>query len=91
MVYTKKYFEENRDSINTKRRSKYSSVVRKADYQKNKDVISQLGKEDVKQCPICTIDFRRTYLRKHMLNRHKLSENQLPTNLCLKITPDSKL
>ena len=84
MAYTKKYFEENRDLINKKRRNKYSSLVRKEEYQKNKNTISQLGKEDVKRCPICTIDYRRTYLKKHMLNRHKMSEEELPTDLCCK-------
>ena len=65
-------------------------------YQKYRDVYLQKKREryelqkeefkkDVKQCPICQIDYRRMYLKKHMLNRHKMSEEELPTDLCCKL------
>lgn len=83
MAYTKKYLEVNREIINLKRREKYSSDARKADYKLKRDEISQKGKLDVKSCPICQINYRRTYLKKHMINRHKLSEDELPHDLCV--------
>ena len=67
----------------------------RASYEKYRDVYLQTKREryelqkedfkqDVKQCPICQINYRRTYLKKHMLNRHKMSEEELPTDLCCK-------
>ena len=77
------YIEANREIINFKRRKRYCSETRKADYKHKRDEISQKGKLDVKPCPICKIDYRRTYLKKHMINRHKMSEDELPHDLCI--------
>lgn len=72
MAYTKKYLEANRECINEKRRSKYSSEIRKQEYAENREEILRKGKEDRALCPLCKLDFRRLYIRKHIMTRHKL-------------------
>ena len=78
MAYTKKYLESNRDFINAKRRAKYSSEFRKQEYADKRDLILQKGKEDRALCPYCKLDFRRLYIPKHIVTRHKIS---IPDNL----------
>lgn len=46
--------------------------------------IKEDAKLDVKPCPICTINYRRLYLKKHMMLRHKLPESELPFDLLCK-------
>ena len=70
MAYTQKYVETNRDKINEKRRVKYSSEVRKAQYQEKREEILKKGKEDRANCPLCGLDFRRLYISKHIATRH---------------------
>jgi hypothetical protein len=79
MAYTREYVEANREKINEKRRVKYSTEHRKAEYQEKREEILRKGKEDRSNCPLCGLDFRRLYIKKHLITRHKLTE--LPENL----------
>lgn len=78
MPYTEKYAEANREKINEKRRDKYSSELRKAEYAAKRQDILQRGKEDRATCPLCNLDFRRLYIKKHIITRHKIDP---PENL----------
>ena len=79
MAYSEKYLETNRDKINERRRVKYSTEYRKAAYKDKREEILRKGKEDRANCPLCGLDFRRLYIKKHIITRHKLTE--LPANL----------
>ena len=57
------FYHTHKDEINLKRRQSY---------ELKKDAISKAGKEDVRTCPLCNIDYRRVYLRAHLQNRHKV-------------------
>lgn len=71
MAYSTAYLEANRETINYKRRTKYSSVDRKAEYREKRLDILKQGKEDRAICPLCGLDFRRLYIKKHIMTRHK--------------------
>lgn len=71
MTYTKQYIEANRETINMKKREKYSSEQRKAEYQMKRKEILKKGKEDRANCPLCGLDFRRLYIPRHIATRHK--------------------
>jgi hypothetical protein len=71
MAYTQKYLENNRKTINEKRRAKYSSEARKEEYITKREEILKRGKEDRALCPMCGLDFRRLYIPKHIATRHK--------------------
>ena len=43
------------------------------------------SKADVKCCPLCQIEYKRKYLRTHMMNRHKLTDDELPLGLMDKV------
>lgn len=73
MAYTRKYADANRDLINEKRRAKYSTIDRKLEYKQHREEILRKGKEDRMPCPLCGLDFRRLYIKKHILTRHKLT------------------
>ena len=74
MAYTQKYLETNREIINQKRRDKYVSRDRKAEYQLHREAILKRGKEDRASCPLCGLEFRRLYIPKHIKARHKEQE-----------------
>ena len=74
MAYTQKYLDENREMINQKRREKYVSRDRKAEYQLHREAILKRGKEDRASCPLCGLEFRRLYIPKHIKARHKEEE-----------------
>lgn len=65
------YIEANRETINLKRRQKYNTEIRKAEYQEKREEILKKGKEDRAICPLCRLDFRRLYIKKHIVTRHK--------------------
>lgn len=65
------YIETNRETINLKRRQKYNTEIRKAEYQEKREGILQKGKEDRALCPLCGLDFRRLYIKRHIVTRHK--------------------
>ena len=79
MAYTREYVEANREKINLKRRQRYNTDYRKVEYQEKREEILRKGKEDRANCPLCGLDFRRLYIKKHIITRHKLKE--LPENL----------
>ena len=64
------YIEANRDIINEKRRSRYSSEQRKAEYQQKRTKILKKSRLDRACCPLCGIDFRRLYIPQHIATRH---------------------
>ena len=72
------YIEANRETINLKRRQRYNTDYRKAEYQEKREEILRKGKEDRANCPLCNLDFRRLYIRKHIVTRHKTNP---PENL----------
>ena len=71
MGYTKEYADKNRESINEKRRMKYSSELRKEEYNKQRCAILEKGRSDRAECPLCGLEFRRLYIPKHIATRHK--------------------
>ena len=81
MAYTREYVETNREKINGNRRVKYSPQNRKAEYQQNREDILKRGKEDRSNCPLCGLDFRRLYIPKHVVTRHKISKEDYE-NMC---------
>ncbi len=87
MAYTRKYVEANREKINEKRRDKYSAELRKAEYQMKREEILQKGKDDRAICPLCGLDFRRLYIKKHVVTRHKLSTPPENLNELIKCVP----
>lgn len=76
MAYSKEYYQQNREVINKKRRDSYSSETRRKDYIMNKESILEKLKHNRKTCNLCRFDFRSSYLKKHLLTRHKLSEEE---------------
>ena len=81
MVYTKQYIEANRETINMKKREKYSSEQRKAEYQMKLEEILKNGKEDRANCSLCGLDFRRLYIPKHIATRHTPKRITCPDDL----------
>ena len=80
----KSYRERHPDRVKISSQICYQKY-RDINLQKKRDRYAtqkEIFKLDVKQCPICQIDYRRIYLKKHMVNRHKLSEDELPPDLC---------
>jgi len=71
MGYTRAYVEAHRGTINEKRRIKYSTERRKEEYKNKREEILQRGKEDRAICPLCGLSFRRLYIPKHIVTRHK--------------------
>jgi hypothetical protein len=71
MAYTQEYIETHRDAINTKKRQKYSSERRRAEYYRTRGAILKKGREDRANCPLCGLDFRRLYIPRHIATRHK--------------------
>ena len=78
MAYTREYLEKNRDAINDKRRAKYCTEKRKAKYQQKREELLQRSKGDRACCPLCNLEFRRLYIKSHIVTRHKV---QPPENL----------
>ena len=74
MAYTPEYLEKNREIINEKRRDKYVSRDRKAEYQMHREAILKRGREDRAQCPLCKLEFRRLYIPRHIETRHKIDK-----------------
>ena len=72
MPYTKEYQEANREIINKKRREKYDRDARKAYYDRTRVEMLQRGKEDRAHCPLCGLEFRRLYIPRHIVTRHKM-------------------
>ena len=67
------------NSINENRRMNYSSEKRREVYERTRVEVLQKLKEDRAPCPLCGLDFRRLYIRKHLVTRHRLTE--VPDNL----------
>lgn len=72
----RKYIQKNRESRNTKKRE---------EYMRDRDKILERSRTDLKQCPICTINYRRLYLPHHMMNRHNIHKENLPSDLLCKV------
>ena len=72
----RKYIEKNRESRNAKKRE---------EYMRDRDNILEKNRTDLKQCPICTKNYRRLYLPHHMVNRHKFQRDNLPPDLLCKV------
>lgn len=81
MGYSEEYLETHRETINKKRREAYVSADRKADYRAKREAILSAGKEDRANCPLCGLDFRRLYIPKHVVTRHKMSKEDF-MNMC---------
>ena len=75
MGYTKEYADKNRESINEKRRMKYSSELRKEEYKKQRCAVLEKGRSDRAECPLCGLEFRRLYIPKHIATRHKKTDS----------------
>ena len=75
------YIEANREDINYKRRMRYNSVARKEEYDANRETILLQKKNDRGICPLCKLDFRRLYIKQHIVTRHKLSMEEA-SKLC---------
>ena len=58
---------------------------KKARYQIEKESRLAASKADVKLCPICNITYKRKYLARHMMNRHQLDPQELPSGLMDKV------
>jgi hypothetical protein len=84
MPNSREYLERNREHINELKRLKYSSDARKMAYAANRETILKDLRQNKVMCPICTLDFHRYYIRKHLVGRHKLeaenAENLLKNN-----------
>ena len=78
----RKYIEKNRESRNLKKRE---------DYMRDRNNILEKSRTDLKQCPICTINYRRLYLPHHMVNRHKIQRENLPPDLLCKAVQKKEL
>ena len=72
MPNSKEYLERNRAHINELNRLKYNSEARKMAYAANRETILRDLRENKIECPICTLEFHRYYIRKHLVGRHKL-------------------
>ena len=79
MAYTRSYVEANREKINEKKRMKYSTENRKAEYREKREEILQKSKEDRAICPLCGLDYRRLYIPRHIETRHcKVLKSGMP-------------
>lgn len=87
MSYQRKYFEANRDKINERRRANYNSEKRIEEYTLNKEEILRKGREDRALCPFCKLDFRRPYIRRHIVTRHKIEVPENLDELIASVTP----
>jgi hypothetical protein len=67
------YHVANRDVINVKK---------KMLYQQTRVARLEKEKKDVRACPVCEINFRRLYLKKHLLHRHKFDQEKVDELLC---------
>jgi len=79
------YVEANRESINLKRRNRYNSEQRRAEYQEKRETILKRGREDRSNCPLCGLDFRRLYIKRHIVTRHKLTDFNLDELICKQV------
>jgi hypothetical protein len=88
--YDRKYREMHGDRVRASTKACYLKhheeykANKRARYQLEKEQRSEASKADVKGCPICQIQYKRNYLKKHMMNRHKLTEEELPEDLCVR-------
>ena len=60
--------------------------MKRQKYQENREAILQKGRNDKQECPICKIEYRRLYLKRHLLSRHKFDEEII----CQMIQPKVK-
>ena len=72
MGYSREYHLKNKDRLNANRRNRYDSEARKTDYRENRESILLAKKEDRANCPLCQLDYRRLYIPRHLVTRHKL-------------------
>ena len=86
MGYSQKYFQLNQNRINAKRRDKYNSERRKAKYQENREQILLKLRQDRCLCPLCGLEYRRLYIKRHLIGRHKIVEH-LVLDLLKPLTP----
>ena len=66
------YYQKHKEIVNERRQTHYS---------KNREYILERMRNDTQECPICKMDFRRLYLKTHML-RHKLDVEKVNDLLC---------
>ena len=81
MVSSAAYIDANRETINYKRRMRYNSEARKREYDENRESILLQTKNDRGECPLCKLDFRRLYIKQHIVTRHKLNMEEA-SKLC---------
>lgn len=62
----------DREEVNERRRKRYCSETRRELYQKKREEILESGKADRARCPMCQLDFRRLYIPRHIVTRHKV-------------------
>ena len=66
--HCRNYARKNRELINQRKR---------ASYHANREAILAKRKEKIAHCPLCGFDFCNvTYLKEHLINRHKLSPEE---------------
>ena len=86
----KTYRETHRERIRAAEKACYMKhqeeykAKKRARYQIEKEERLAANKADVKLCPMCHINYKRNYLKKHMMNRHNLGEDQLPADIACK-------
>ena len=82
MESDRRYIEITRESRNAKKREQYV---------RDRDKVLEKSRTDLKQCPICTINYRRLYLPHHMVNRHLIQRENLPPGLLRKVVQNKYL
>ena len=60
--------------VTNSRRRIYDAEKRKVRYQRTRLEVLRKGKEDRAECPLCGLDFRRLYIKKHIVTRHKIPD-----------------
>ena len=82
MESDRRYIEITRESRNAKKREQYV---------RDRDKVLEKSRTDLKQCPICTINYRSLYLPHHMVNRHLIQRENLPPGLLRKVVQNKYL
>ena len=77
MANSKEYLERNKEAINRQRRENYQSEVRRDKYRANREQILQKLRDDRAMCPLCSIEYRRLYLKRHLMGRHGLESSSV--------------
>ena len=93
-MYDREYYEANRERINARHRENYAkhrdvwNAKRRSGYLRKRECLLKKQREDRAPCPLCHLTFRRSYVPRHILLRHKVDSMPSGSRTVFAACPD---